>query len=530
MNTKNAAFPIIVALALVLGFLLGNGLYKQKLPFNGPTAQQNFGSKLDGILDVIEKKYVDPIDRNSFVEKAIDDILHKLDPHSAYVPASHMKAMMEGVEGKFGGVGVRFAIMRDSLCVTYVMPNSPSERAGVLAGDRIIQINDIKLSKEKLNNKFVMDNLKGDPNTNVDVLIYRKGKKVAAKIKRGVIPIESISAKFMVDKQVGYIRLDQFSLNSAEEFRQASSDLKAQGMRKLVFDLRDNGGGVLGGAIEIVDEFLEADKLIVYTKGAHQKERHYKSTSRGVLKDIPVVVLINQNSASASEIVAGALQDNDRATIIGRRSFGKGLVQEDITLRDESNLRLTVARYYTPTGRSIQRPYGDEVDYEADFMERYDKGELYKVDSTKFFDSLKFKTPKGKVVYGGGGIMPDIFHPQDSPGMSFYFTELRYAGAFNQFTFFEWDVLGRNKYKSLQEFIVNYTVSNDVLNRFVQMAEKDLKIKRNDAQFAQSKTWLERYIKAELARHIWIEQGFFQVFSKGDSDLQRALQFFSSRN
>lgn len=530
MKMKTASVPIIIALALALGFLLGNGLSKNSTHFNSPLATQNFGSKLDGILDVIETRYVDTIDRNAFIEKAIDDILHKLDPHSAYIPASQLKAMMEGVEGKFGGVGVRFAIMRDSLCVTYVMKDSPSERAGVLAGDRIIQIDNIKLLKEKLNNKFVMDNLKGDPNTEVQVVLYRKGKKIKAKIQRGVIPIESISAKFMVNNQVGYIRLDQFSLNSAQEFRQAAGDLKARGMRQLIFDLRDNGGGVLGGAIEIVDEFLEADKLIVYTKGAHHKERHYKSTPRGVLKDIPVVVLINQNSASASEIVAGALQDNDRATIIGRRSFGKGLVQEDISLRDESNLRLTVARYYTPTGRSIQRPYGDEVDYDADFLGRYDKGELYKIDSSLFVDSLKYTTPKGKVVYGGGGIMPDIFNPQDTSGVSFYFTELRYAGAFNQFAFFEWDKLGRTQYRSIQEFITKYQVSEGVLKRFVIMVERDLKIKRNEKQITQSKLWIERYIKAELARQIWIEQGFFQVFSQGDTDLQRALNFFATQN
>jgi len=522
---KPAFIPLIVAISLVVGLLLGRGLdFDQKYASNETNV---FGSKLDGILDVIETRYVDTIDRNAFIDKAIDEIMHKLDPHSAYIPASEIKALQESIEGKFGGIGVRFSIMRDTLCVTHVVKNSPSERAGVLSGDRIIQINDIKLKKSNLNNTFVMENLKGQPNTDVVVHIIRKGKEIKTTITRGIIEIESISAYFMLNSTVGYIRLEQFSQTSSDEFRRAAQELRAQGMRKLVFDLRDNGGGVLGGAIEIVDEFLEANKLIVYTKGAHLNERRYTSTSKGVLKDIPVVVLINQNSASASEIVAGALQDNDRATIIGRRSFGKGLVQEDIRLKDESNLRLTVARYYTPTGRSIQRPYGEEIDYMADMMDRYDKGELYTVDSSKFVDSLKFATPKGKVVYGGGGIMPDLFNPQDSVGNSFYLTELRYSNAFNQFAFFEWEKMGRTKFKSLSDFMSSFIITENMIQALVKMAEKELKIKRNDVQIKQSRKLIERYLLAEFARHIWIEQGYFRVITKDDSDIKKALEFFA---
>lgn len=527
MNKKAASIPIIVAISVVVGFILGQGLgFRKTEVYN---KQNVFGSKLDGILDVIETRYVDSIDRNAFIEKAIDEILHKLDPHSAYVPASQIKAMQEGIEGKFGGVGVRFSIMRDSLCVTHVVKNSPSERAGLYSGDRIVQIGDVKLTKENLNNTFVMENLKGKPNTDVVVHLIRKGKKIETTITRGIIDIESVTAYFMLNSTVGYIRLEQFSVKSAEEFRRAAQELRSQGMRKLVFDLRDNGGGVLGSAIEIVDEFIEANQLIVYTKGAHQKERRYTSSSNGILKDVPVVVLVNQNSASASEIVAGALQDNDRATIIGRRTFGKGLVQEDIPLKDESNLRLTVARYYTPTGRSIQRPYGEDIDYSADFLERYEHGELYKVDSTKFVDSLKYITPRGKVVYGGGGIMPDIFSPQDSSGFSFYFTELRYAGALNQFAYFEWDRIGRNKYSNLMDFMKRFVVTDKMLQDFVLMAEKELKIKRNDTQIKQSRKLIERYLKAEFARHIWIEQGFFRVFIQDDNDVKRALEYFSGK-
>lgn len=523
---KQSTLPFIVSIAVVIGFFLGQGLNSGRA--ETIQTEDAFGSKLEGILEVIENYYVDTIDRQAFVDGAIDDILQKLDPHSAYIPASQMKAMQESIDGQFGGVGIRFSITRDTLCVTHVVSGSPSEEAGVRAGDRILKINDISLTKKNLNNAFVMENLKGKPNSDVRVLLSRKGKKISTKITRGIIDLESLTAAFMLNHEVGYIRLEQFSLKSAEEFRNAAISLKAQGMKKLIFDLRDNGGGVLGAAIEIVDEFLHKNKLIVYTKGAHKKERRYESSSRGILKDIPVVILINQNSASASEIVAGALQDNDRAIIIGRRSFGKGLVQEDIALKDQSNVRLTVARYYTPSGRSIQKPYGKDIDYYGDFMERYDNGELYKVDSSLFVDSLKFTTSKGKVVYGGGGIMPDIFNPQDSTGFSFYFSELRYVGAFSQFAFLYWDRLGRDKFKSLDDFISKFDVQEEQLVALAKYAEKELKIKKNDVQLEQSRKLIEQFLKAELARQIWIEQGFFKVLASSDGDVKRAIRFFST--
>ncbi len=524
---KPSALPFVVSIAVVIGFLLGQGLNTGNNQFVKSTSN-NFGNKLDNILDVIEENYVDTVDRNAFIDDAINEILHKLDPHSSYIPASEMKAMRESIDGEFGGVGIRFSIMRDTLCVTHVVKGSPSEKAGVQSGDRILKIDDIQLGKDNLNNAFVMDHLKGKPRTEVAVELRRKGKTIKTKITRGVIELESVTAAFMLSNDVGFIRLEQFTLKSAEEFRKAALKLKDQGMKKLIFDLRDNGGGVLGSAIEIVDEFLERDQLIVYTKGAHKKEKRYMSTSRGALKEIPVVILINQNSASASEIVAGALQDNDRATIIGRRSFGKGLVGEDFSLKDNSSVRLTVARYYTPTGRSIQKPYGEDIDYNADFMERYDRGELYKVDSTFFVDSLKYTTPKGKVVYGGGGIMPDIFHPQDSSGYTFYFSELRYLGAFSQFAFFKWDELGRTRFNSLDAFVSGFVVNQAMVDDFVKYAEKTLKIKRNEKQLAHSRNLIERHLKAELARQIWIEQGYFKVLSSDDSDIQLGLRFFKT--
>ena len=526
-NSLRVWVPVFIAIAMALGYYMGRSLeptYSTNISLN----QNELGSKLESILQVIEERYVDTIDKHKFIDKAINDVLHKLDPHSNYIPAAEVARIMEGIDGKFGGIGVRFLIHRDTLCITHVIRHSPSEKAGVMPGDRIVTVDGIDLSNEKLTNQWVMDHLKGEPGTAVKVEVLRGGKKSTHKIVRGIIPIESISCVTMISPKIGYIRLEQFSQQSSEEFHAAVVKLRAQGMTKLIFDLRDNGGGVLGGAIEIVDEFLDAGKLIVYTDGANQPERRYQSSSRGLLKQTEVVVLINENSASASEIVAGALQDNDRGMIIGRRSFGKGLVQEDIPLRDGSTVRLTVARYYTPTGRCIQRPYGDEIDYSEEFFHRYENGELYAIDSTKFADSLKYTTPAGRVVYGGGGIMPDIFVPYDSSGASFYLTEIRYSQAFGRFAFDKVNQWGRNKWKNEQEFNSKFTVTDALLNEFVQYAADVLKIQKNDLGMERSKLLLRKYLKAEIARQLWIEQGYFRVIIDADNEVQRAVEFLKN--
>jgi carboxyl-terminal processing protease len=516
--------PLFFALTMIVGYYMGRSLNSGT---SGQEAiyQSEFGSKLESILQVIEEKYVDTIDRTAFMDKAINDVLHKLDPHSNYIPASEVARLRESLDGKFGGVGIRFLIHRDTLAVTHVVKNTPSYRAGVLPGDRIMAIDGKTLKADKLTNQFVMDNLKGDPGTNVKVRVLRQGKLKEIAITRGVIPLESISCAVMVEPGIGYIRLEQFSQTSSDEFRSAILRLKAKGMKKLIFDLRDNGGGVLGGAIQIVDEFLDAGKLIVYTKGANQPERRYTSSSGGLLRNAEVVVLINANSASASEIVAGAIQDNDRGTIMGRRSFGKGLVQEEIPLVDGSTVRLTVARYYTPTGRCIQRPYGEDVDYDMEFFDRYENGELYEVDSTMFVDSLKYTTPKGKVVYGGGGIMPDVFLPYDSTGSSFYLTQLRYSMAFNHFAFDYANRSGRNQWKDEYVFARTFQVNDALLEEFVRYAEKHHKVKINRGELNRSKRLIKHYLKAEIARQLWIEQGYFLILFEEDAESQAALKF-----
>ena len=523
-NNIRLLFPIILALTLVVGYFMGRNLNVQSI--TSVNSQNEYGDKFESIIQVIEERYVDTIDKNKFIDKAINDVLHKLDPHSNYIPASEVARIMEGIDGKFGGVGVRFLIHRDTLSITHVIPYSPSEKAGIKVGDRIVKVDGLDLSKEKLTNQWVMDHLKGEPGTPVSVDIFRNGRISKHKIVRGVIPLESISCATMINRNVGYIRLEQFSQTSSNEFHEAAVKLRAQGMTKLIFDLRDNGGGVLGGAIEIADEFLDAGKLIVYTDGANHVETRHTSSSRGILKNTDVIVITNENSASASEIVAGALQDNDRGIIIGRRTFGKGLVQEDISLRDGSKVRLTIARYYTPTGRCIQKPYGDEIDYNEEFFHRYENGELYAVDSTKFVDSLKYTTPKGRIVYGGGGIMPDIFVPYDSTGSSFYLTEIRYALAFGHFAFDKVNEWGRTKWKNEQEFNTKFNVSDGLLSEFVHYVEKELKIKQSPDDLERSKLQFKKYLKAEIARQIWMEQGYFRVIIDHDNEVKEALKFF----
>jgi carboxyl-terminal processing protease len=369
-----------------------------------------------------------------------------------------------------------------------------------------------------------MKMLKGEEETPVNVVLYRQKKKLNKRIIRGTIPIESVVCAEMLDAKVGYIKLEQFSTESAREFNAAARKLKAQGMTKLIFDLRNNGGGVLQVAAQIVDEFLKDGDVIVTTKGEHTKKEIYTASVRGNLERTEVVVLINENSASASEIVAGALQDNDRATIIGRRSFGKGLVQEDILLKDKSNLRLVIARYYTPTGRCIQKPYTDDYqDYYEDQMDRYKNGELYAVDSSLLVDSLKFKTPKGKVVYGGGGIMPDIFIPLDTVGSSWYFTELRYSPAFQNFAF-DYVANKRNMWNSAIAFKKQFQVDEKLLLEFLKYAEKTEKIALNTKDLKTSKTLIKQALKAEIARQIWTEQGYYLVISDYDREIQKGLQ------
>lgn len=521
-RTDSYLLPTVIAVVLSLGIWLGFALAPKRLGFGADTNGGHY-QKLADIITILDNKYVDSIQADSLFEQTISDMLHKLDPHSNYIPARELALMNESIEGKFGGIGVRFFIIRDTICVTAVVQGSPSQRAGVQAGDKIIQVNGQSVARKKITNEKVMSLLKGKENTVVRIALLRNGSLIKKKLVRGSIPIASVSAAYLISPGVGYIKIDEFSFTTSDEFRQAASFLKQKGMRKVLLDLRNNGGGVLQTAVEITDEFLSSGVPIVETKGEHSGSKKYYATGGGMLEKMPVVVMINSNSASASEILAGALQDNDRATIVGRRSFGKGLVQEDLPLRDGSNIRLTVARYYTPTGRCIQRAYDKGFDeYYQEKMAEYDNGELFKPDTAKI-DSLRFRTPKGKIVYGGGGIMPDVFIPFDSSGMSWYYSELRYAQAFNAYAF---DFLQgkRSKWKTLDEYDRQFVVTEGILNDFVQFSTKLLKIKADQGAIKRGKSLLKQTLKAEIARQIWLEDGYYRIINSSDKEVLRALR------
>ncbi len=487
------------------------------------TGEQRY-QKIQDIIEILDNKYVDTINGNRLFEETIADMLHKLDPHSNYIPAEELKAMQESIQGEFGGIGVRFFMIRDTLCVTHVIPGSPSEYVGIVAGDKIVKVEKTTIASKKVSTDKIMSLLKGPKGTPVNVEVIRGKERLKKKIIRGSIPIASISCAMLLDNSTGFIKIDQFSVNTAKEFYREASNLKAQGMKKLILDLRNNGGGVLTSATKIVDEFLPGGLPIVSTKGEHSEEYVYKSTNGGLLEHVELAILINANSASASEIVAGAIQDNDRGTIVGRRSFGKGLVQEDIQLRDGSNLRLTIARYYTPTGRCIQKDYnGDYEDYYEDQLERMENGELYAPDSSVFVDSLKFKTPRGKTVYGGGGIMPDIFVPFDTTGMGYIYTALRYTTAFQAFAF-DFVQGKRTTWKSPKQFNTSFHVDEALFNRFMKYVDQYYDVRPTVKELAPSKRLIMQIIKAEIARQLWEEQGYYQVQNYFDNEIIKAKQ------
>lgn len=433
--------PIVFALLLIVGMYIG-----QSLDFNTNYADSDGAEitaedaykKIGQVLKYVNTEYVDSINNDELTEKTVNDLLQNLDPHSTYISAKELKEVNEGLEGNFQGVGIEYNIFDDTIRVVTVIAGGPAADVGIMAGDKIIKVDGENVAGVKIKSKDVTKRLRGDGGTKVRVLIMRNNQKQLTEyaITRGEIPLYSVDISYMLDAKTGYIKLSRFAETSYEEFMQATAKLKRVGMQQLIFDLRGNGGGLLDIAVQIADEFLENEKLIVYTKGKSTATKNYNATKKGQYENLPLVILIDENSASASEILAGCLQDNDRATIVGRRSFGKGLVQHQLDLPDGSAIRLTIARYYTPTGRCIQKPYDKGTEeYYKDEEDRYESGELLNKDSIHFADSLKFKTPKGKVVYGGGGIMPDVFVPLDTMGRSKYLNEIYYNGIITDFCF-----------------------------------------------------------------------------------------------
>lgn len=514
--------PILMGITLAVGVWLGT-LF---IPAGGGTTNviSSNSNKFSTILEMIEDRYVDSVDHDMLIESSIAGMIEKLDPHSVYIPASDLSMVNEELEGKFGGVGIRFLIHDDSLVATHIMPGSPSLAAGMQAGDRLIEVDGQDISKGDITTEKVMELLKGREGSSVKIKVFRKGVIKDLTVIRGSISVSSIDASIMLNKEVGFIKLNSFTMRAADEFIEAAQDLKSRGMKKLIFDLRNNGGGYMNAAVEIADQFLPSGKLIVYTEGRKQPKEEYFSSNRGILEQTEVVILINSLSASASEIVAGAIQDNDRGMIMGRRSFGKGLVQDQQELTDGSALRLTVSRYYTPTGRCIQRPYGEGVDYEKDYYERYEKGELMNEDSIKKDEKLKFITKGGRVVYGGGGIYPDQFIPNDTAGASYYLTELYYAGIFNHWAIAYLDK-NRARFTDFNAFLKNFVVTQAMLDQFIAYAEK-LGVAKKPADIVISSKVIKNRMKAELARHLWEDNGYYAVYLDDDLDVQSALKHF----
>lgn len=492
-------------------------------------------NKLSYTLSLIEKSYVDSLSLDSIIEHVMPHIVEKLDPHSAYIPASEMQAMNEPLEGEFDGIGVVFNMATDTVIVLNVIPKGPSDKAGVRAGDRIIRINDSIVAGRKIPQNDIVKQLRGKRGTKVRLGIERQGigDLVNITVTRDAIPLHSIEASFMMTPQIGYIRLSQFARTSYTELKKALKELRAEGMEQLIFDLRGNTGGYLDQAIEIANEFLPAGALIVYTEDRARNQIKEFSDGKGGSTDLDIAVLIDEASASSSEILAGALQDNDRGTIVGRRSFGKGLVQRQVPFSDGSALRITVARYFTPTGRSIQKPYtnGEGEKYESDLYNRYLNNEFFSADSIHFADSLRFVTPKGKVVYGGGGIMPDEFVPLDTMDVTKYFVEVSGRNIIYRYTI-EYADRHRaelDKIKTLTELRAFLDADTALLSDFVRYAERN-GVKPVQREIATSRKIIEAQLRAYISRNTALESnGFYDNIHKIDNTVQRAVELLNEQ-
>ena len=471
---------------------------------------------------------------DSLSEVVIPLLIKELDPHSVYIPARDMQQLNEPLEGEFDGIGVVFNAATDTVIVLNVIPNGPSAKAGVVAGDRIIEINDSLVAGVKMPQNDIVKRLRGKRGTEVKLSLKRKGidDLVDVVIVRDAIPIKSIESYFMATADIGYVRLSQFARTSYEELITALTELRQQGMKKLIFDLRGNSGGYLDQAILIANEFLPQGKLIVYTEDRNGDQIKQYSDGRGSATDIELVVLIDEGSASSSEILAGAVQDNDRGTIVGRRSFGKGLVQSQLPYSDGSALRLTIARYYTPTGRSIQKPYtnGEAVDYEMDMIRRYNNNEFFSADSIHFADSLKYTTPKGKVVYGGGGIMPDVFIPMDTTDVTQYYVEVTGRNILYRYTL---DYADRhreelNKVENMQQLTELLDSDKNLFNDFVRYATQQ-GVKPNYRDIARSRKIMEAQLRAYIGRNTILEDdGFYYNIIPIDAELSRSIEILEA--
>lgn len=536
-KNNNPFLPLFFALVLIIGIFIGirlNRNTQQNELLQLFSNENNNGNKLDELFEYVMREYVDTLNRDSLTDETIETLLGNLDPHSAYIPASDLQATNEPMNGNFEGIGIEFNLLRDTIYVVTAIPGGPSEKAGLKSGDKIIFVDGKKVAGVKITNEMVFKNLKGKGGTivNIGVLRYGTCNIEYFKITRGKIPIYSVDASYMMDSITGFIKISRFASTTYKEFDEALKKLSKLGMKQLVLDLRGNPGGFLDAAIDISDEFLPKGKMIVYTQGKNRPRQNSIASEKGSFEKQKLVILIDENSASASEIVAGAIQDNDRGIIIGRRSFGKGLVQEQSEFRDGSAIRLTIARYYTPSGRCIQKPYenGHIEDYYQDEMDRYDTGELVNADSVKLNKKLKYTTPAGKIVYGGGGIMPDYFIPIDTTKVSKYISELLYKNVINDFAL---EYVNKNrallKFIDANEFNKQFKVTVPLISELKAYALKN-SIKSNANDFGKGFELLSTHLKAYIAKDLFNQEAWFLVKNTNDEACNRAIKEFYRKN
>lgn len=529
-NKSNRMMPLLMALCVIIGIIIGT-FYANHFSGNRLNIINSGSNRLNNLLHIIDDQYVDAVNIDSLVDKAIPQILSDLDPHSVYISAKDVQQATDDLKGSFSGVGIEFVIRNDTIHVQGVIKNGPAEQAGILAGDKIVSVDGKPFVGKVVTNEEAMRRLKGPKDTKVKIGVQRYGQKSIKyyTITRGDIPQKSVSATYMLDDNTGYIKIKNFGENTYPELLIALAQLSQEGFSNLIIDLRDNTGGYLKSAVQMANEFLPKNRLIVYTEGRKSPRQDYKSDGRGSYQNIPLVVLINETSASASEIFAGAMQDNDRATIIGRRSFGKGLVQQQIGFPDGSMIRLTVARYYTPSGRCIQKPYvmGDDKDYEEDLLVRYQHGEFFSQDSIKHTGPA-YHTSIGRTVYGGGGITPDIFVPEDTLGITSYFKEPSMSGLILQFAFVYTDDnrLKLNNFTEMME-LADYLVKQNTVDKFATYADKH-GLQRRNLMIKKSHNLLERYINSRIIYNIMDEEDWIEYLNLDDNVIKAALNVFKN--
>lgn len=521
MGYSKKYLPLFLGLAIGAGVFLGS-----KLNFSNPSAKlfsyNSKKEKLNRLIDYIDYEYVDEINTDSIVEVTVNRILENLDPHSVYIPPEELEGITESMQGDFIGIGVSYYPYRDTISVINTIKNGPSEKSGIKAGDRILMADKDTLYGERLVKEGLANKLKGELNSQVQLKVFRKGKGVFdVFVKRGRVPLQSVDASYMLDDKLGYIKVNRFAETTYKEFRAALNKLITKGARKVVVDLRDNGGGFIAPALKMADEFLKDDVLIMFTKNKKGAIENNYATSKGNFEKGKVYVLINENSASASEIFAGAIQDNDRGVIVGRRSYGKGLVQREMSLGDGSAVRLTISRYYTPTGRSIQKPYGNgNKEYFNEYLERYENGELQSADSIQVADSLKFKTPKGKIVYGGGGIIPDIFVSKDTTRVGETLDYMLRSGRMGGYVFEKLDK-DREYYNNLSEdqFNEKITIDDDFAEEFLKYAKR----RGIEIELKNYKEQLKKYLKATMAQQLFGTGAFERIINKDDAMINKVV-------